>query len=327
MSIKNRGDWAKIFDDCLKGDLLNKSEMVSDYVSLMLARSQDIFKYKNLPDTIQDYVIERCLQTSGQVTFFKDNDGKLRVDVGNLGGVLNENYEFTTSVISNPFLKVFKTFFIQDVEKNKKDCVVVRNDAYFNDLLSLFKRNAVLESETYLTMQYQIIYGRLPVVLTVKDEPQKQAFDKIIESIIKGEKISAMVDNKLYEGMQGVNTLNIAKPDDFISLMELSNYFKAKSYNDIGLNANFNMKREAINESESSMNKDALIPYIQQMLFWRQKGIDEVNSFFGTNITVELNDLWQVKTEEIDNELDLLTETAETTDTTETSEVTENEKI
>lgn len=328
MTTVSRNDLSKIVDCCSESNLLSKKEMTKDFIMLMLARSQDIFVYKNLPKTIQDYVIERGLQIAGHVTFFKDNNNLLRVDVGNLGGVLNADYEYTQSTVANPFLEVNKTFYNQDVNTNKKDCVIVRNDAYFNDLGSLFRRNAVLESEAYLTMQFQMIYGRLPIVLTVQDEQQKKAFDKLIEQVVKGESITAMLDTKLFEGMHSVNALNIAKPDDLISLMELSNYFKAKSYNDIGLNANFNMKREAINESESSMNKDALIPYIQQMLKWRKKGIEEVNSFFGTNIEVELNELWQVKTDEVTKDIELIdSETSENENKTDTSEVTDNEKI
>lgn len=320
----NRGDWSKCFGKITDKDLLNKSEMINDSIYLMLSRSQDIFKYGNMPDTIEDYVFERCLQGDGHATIFKDNEDKLRVDVGQLGGLINQNYEFTQSNIANPFLEVTKTFYIQDVNGHKKDCVVVRNDAYFNDLITLFKRNATLESEAYLTMQYQMIYGRLPLVLIASSEPQKKAFEEMLEKVIKGEKISALIDNKLFEGMRGIDSLSINKPDDLLPLMELGNYFKAKSFNDIGLNANFNMKREAINSSESGLNRDGLIPYIQQMLKWRKKGIEEVNSFFGTNITVELNDLWQEKINEIDGETEPEMK-EETTQETEKSEVISNE--
>ena len=305
--MNNRSNWKKIFEIDTDADLLSKKEMIDDNILLMLSRAQEIFTYKNLPDTIPDYYLEKCLQLTGHATIYKDNNDDLRADAGNLGGVLNEYFEPTTSIIANPFLKVAKTYYIQDVENNKKSCVVIRNDSYYNDLLSVFKRNATLEAETYLTMQYQTIYGRLPMIITANDDDQKKSIDEVIDNVIKGKKISAVASNDLAEALKGIDSVDFAKPNDLLNLMELSNYYKAKSYNDIGLNANFNMKREAINEAESTMNKDALLPLIKQMLKWRQKGVEEVNNFFGTNITVELSDLWEVKNDEIKWKAEILT--------------------
>lgn len=41
-------------------------------------------------------------------------------------------------------------------------------------------------------------------------------------------------------------------------LIELIQYYKASMYNELGLNANYNMKRERLNLGEVSMNVDVL---------------------------------------------------------------------
>ena len=87
-------------------------------------------------------------------------------------------------------------------------------------------------------------------------------------------------------------------------LMEIRQYYLASFFNELGLNANYNMKREAINENESAMNDDILIPDIQSMLECRQIDVDKVNKMFGTNISVKLSSVWKLKEEIINAKLD-----------------------
>ena len=74
--------------------------------------------------------------------------------------------------------------------------------------------------------------------------------------------------------------------------IELHQYLKGSFYNEIGLNANFNMKREALGDGESSLNEDSLLPLCDEMLRCRQEDFDKVNEMFGTNIKVEFDSSW-----------------------------------
>jgi len=82
-------------------------------------------------------------------------------------------------------------------------------------------------------------------------------------------------------------------------LIELQQYLKASWFNDIGLQANYNMKRESIGAEEGQMNNDGLIPLIEDMLKSRKEGIEQVNTMFSTNISVELASSWKIRKEEI----------------------------
>ena len=66
------------------------------------------------------------------------------------------------------------------------------------------------------------------------------------------------------------------------------------------------MKREAISEAESAQNDDTLIPLIDNMLRCRQDGIEEVNKLYGTNISVELDSVWNVTKELHEMSVDLM---------------------
>ena len=75
-------------------------------------------------------------------------------------------------------------------------------------------------------------------------------------------------------------------------LIELIQYYKASMYNELGLNANYNMKRERLNLGEVSMNVDVLLPYVDNMLKERQNAVEKINEMFDTEISVKLASSW-----------------------------------
>ena len=89
------------------------------------------------------------------------------------------------------------------------------------------------------------------------------------------------------------------------NLIESMQYYKASFFNELGLNANYNMKRESINSGESQLNNDALLPLIDDMLNNRKRCAEEVNKRFGTHITVGFASSWE------DNQIELANEQKE----------------
>ena len=53
------------------------------------------------------------------------------------------------------------------------------------------------------------------------------------------------------------------------------------------------MKRETLNTSETSVNEQALLPLLDDMLKQRRRGFERVNEKYGTNISVNLNSIWE----------------------------------
>ena len=85
-------------------------------------------------------------------------------------------------------------------------------------------------------------------------------------------------------------------------------YQKASWYNDLGLSANYNMKREALNSSETVIDNDILLPLIDDMLKCRKAGAEKVNAMYDTDIRVELSSSWEDNQEETEAEEDRDTE-------------------
>ena len=106
-----------------------------------------------------------------------------------------------------------------------------------------------------------------------------------------------------------------------LPLIEHHQYIKSEWLADLGLDSNWNGKREAVNSAETALNKDYLMPLIDQMLLERQKGLERVKELFGVEMRVELFSSWETNSKEEDAELEQIENAAETPeDTGETTE-------
>ena len=258
-----RNSW--IFGKCNNSILNDKALLQKQIISQMLNKTITIFKYGNLPETITDKDIEIITQVNGY-SIWKEVDGKLYVFYGSLGGEPNPYYLPTLAIIANPALRYNASLKIDE------ECVVMLNDYLYTGLMPLFNKYGSLLTEAEISLKYAIINARVPALLqSDNDNTYKSA----------------------KEFFEGIKSQDFYKQPYIKDLIESIQYIKGSWYNEIGLNAQFNMKREAINSAESTLNDDILYPAIDVMLQCRKKAVEKINKMFGTNITVELNSVWE----------------------------------
>lgn len=275
-----------------KYDFKNKDKNIDDMLRYMLRRSTQMFKYNGLPKTIPKYILELYLQTNGNVCFYK-HDGELYVFTGSMGGELNEYYLPTIYTIANPFLKLTKNLVID------KDCIVVANDSCYQGMLPQFKKYATGLVENELSMNIASINSRIISLISASDDRTLKSAEAYVKHIYDGD-LSVVSEDAFLDGVK-VQPYAKATNDTLSKLIEYNQYLKASWFNDIGLNANYNMKREAINSNESQLNDDMLFPTVDDMLERRKEGFEKVNEMYGTNITVELNSSWKYNVDEIND--------------------------
>lgn len=291
MPIPSRCNWIFETDNTIN----NKEDLLRVNIIQMLNRTTSMFKYKNLPDTIKEKDLELQLQVNGYAVF-KEVDGKLYSFYAGLGGQPNPYYLPTKAIIANPALKYNKSLEIDE------ECVVVLNDNLYCGLMPILNKYCGLLVEGELSLKYALINARIPSIVTADNDATKESAIEFFNKIIKGEEYGIVTSNEFLDGVQTkpFNTAGI------IDIIEGIQYVKGSLYNEVGLNAMINMKRESINEAESTMNDDVLFPLIDTMLNCRKLGIEKVNEMFNTNIEVELNSSWKNKFEKSDLELDLI---------------------
>ena len=161
------------------------------------------------------------------------------------------------------------------------------------------------------------------MLISASDDKTKQSAELFLQKILDGD-FSVIGENAFFKGVN-LQTPPTQGNQQIMQMIELLQYYKASMFNDLGLNANYNMKRERLNTQEVSMNIDALMPFVDSMLTERVEGVKRVNEMFGTDITVTLGSSWKIEHE---NYLSLLKATEdghEHTDTEDVDPVTENE--
>lgn len=265
-------------------DFADKKCHIAEYIMYMLNRTQSMFKWNNLPDTIPERMLELYIQTNGNCIIGK-HENDLYAFTGGYGGEPDAYYQPTQYVVANPYLKFNKTFKIDD------DCVLIRNDAMNMGLLPLFNRYATALAENDLSMNIVDINTRITSLISASDDRTKQSAEKFLDDVKNG-KLGVIAESALLESIKTQPYAGTSANGNIINLIEYHQYLKANWFNDLGLNANFNMKREAINGEEAGLNEDALLPLVDNMLNERQLACDKINEMFGTNISVSLASAW-----------------------------------
>lgn len=266
-----------------QAQIRDKDTAVTEFMANTLAKTQSMFEYEGLPDSIPQKELERLLQTTGNA-FVTSVDGVLYALSGGKGGEPDVYGRATLYTVANPALKLNKTYDIQ------KDGVLIENDSNGESLLPLIGRYAVLYTDGLISLNTASILTRITMLISASDDKTKQSADEFLRKIQDGE-FSIIGENAFFKGvnMQTAPTTNSVY---ITQLIELVQYYKASMYNELGLNANYNMKRERLNLGEVSMNVDVLLPYVDNMLKERQNAVEKINAMFETEISVKLASSW-----------------------------------
>lgn len=261
----------------------NKQKLFEYYCKYMFTRTQSMFVYDGLPDTIPSKWLEKYLQRNGSCGIIKHN-GDLYAVIGNAGGEYDAYYQPTIYTVANPWLNISKTFEIG------KDCVYARNDYECIGLTPLISRYCGLMTENALTVRLADIGMRMVTLLAAPDDNTAASARKYLSDLESGS-MGVIGENAFFDGLK-VHSKSTGGSDYMIQFIELQQYLKGSLYNEIGINANFNMKREALSGKEVALNDDALMPLIDDMLKARREMCDEINEMFGTNISVDYGSTW-----------------------------------
>ena len=276
----------KLFDpDIFKEDEKHhgKTNIGTGQILYMLARTQSMFEYEGLPDTIPARNLEMMLQLNGNV-FFTDAPGDFYVFTGGLGGEPDVYYEPTIYTVANPALNFSRQLKINE------DGVLIRSDSYMVGLLPMMQKYAALMVENEFSMRIADINSRISFLLSAADDRTEKSARTFLERIVNGD-MGVISESAFLESLK-VNNAGTQNSIRLTDLIEYQQYLKAAWFNDLGINANYNMKRESISPDEAQLNDDALLPFIDDMLKCRELAFDKINEKYGLDIKVKLSSSW-----------------------------------
>lgn len=289
-------------------EFTDKQRAIQDTCFDMLNRTASMFEYdvpEEISKTFKPEFLENYLQYFGHAVFFKDSKGAPYASFGNWGGDPDPYYIPKEYVVANPYIDNGQSKTL----RNGVDCVIIKNDEHARGLKSLFEKHATLLNENNISRMLAEYNSRIGDLLAAEDDKTKASAELFLQRIIKGDlgviSSNALLDSfKAYRQTAGSNTT-------LLPLIEHHQYIKSEWLSDIGLDSNWNGKREAVNSAETALNKDYLMPLIDQMLLQRQKALQEIKDLFGYDITVRLSSSWATNASEEEAELDKLENEAE----------------
>lgn len=312
-------------------DILNKTVGIRQYVAYMLDRTNSMFEWSGLPETIPQSTLELYLQIFGYAAFVEVKESwpvvsqfdikqpdkpiintppGLYIFFGGIGGERDIYYRPKNFIVANPRLKNSVNCTIKYSEEDEigaDPCVIMRNDTNYMGLLPLYNRYASQMVENDISIRSAQINSRAQVGISASTSRDQESARKYLDALEAG-KLATIGETAFLDGIKIAN-VTTQSANTIIQLIELQQYLKASWYNELGLNANFNMKREYLSRDEIATTTDVLLPLVDDMLDSRRIACELINSTFGTNISVEKSSAWNNKQQEV---LSSLAESANT---------------
>ena len=269
----------------------NKQANINNFVRLMLTKTLSMFDYTGLPDSLPAIELEKLLQGSGYAVLTTEYEGKLTAFNAELSGQEKDIYNRPTQALINHPLYNGTV----DLDKN---AVLIRNDDEQQGLMWLFEKYGAMINETDISMIVLNYNKRIQTLISANDDATVESARAYLDKVINGE-LGVIGESKLFDSLK-VSPTSTNQSNTTTDLVELQQYLKATLFNEIGMNAPYNMKRERLTDDEVQANTDNLRPLVDNMLRNRKEGLDKVNELFDTNISVDFGSIW--KTETVDDD-------------------------
>lgn len=284
---------------------LDKNILYQHFFRTLYNNASKVILIKGLPDDADyDFIMSQLLLV-GRISVFEDK-GKVYLLNGHIGGAPDEYYYPTRVLIANPILGSF------DLERDKKAVMVYLTPTdrlldvpkvpsiVYGGLFSLISMVANILSECMTTVNTTLMNTRVHAIYTADTESAARSAEPVLKSIYDGKPFS-VVTSELLERLN-VNPLSEhGLSNCLIETLEVCQYVLSLFWNGIGIDANYNMKRERLITAEVDKNVQSLIVPIQTILETLNSGFNKANKIFGTSLEAILNPKFAIEQEKESN--------------------------
>ena len=293
---------------------VRKKRLIHDNLDWLLNKTAVMFEYDNLPPTIPKIALERLLQWCGSCVIWRVPSIHSPVGYGasfNYSSLVDQTdsdlyaFKYTLADAPDPYDEPFRVVItspgfrptISETLEINKDVAIIRNDTNYRGLYQLHLKYAELLAEAEISLRSTLLVLRDELLFIAKTEKQKRAVEAYIASRDTGQP-SFIASNDLGTPLETM--MQNSRSNSVELAVNGLQAIKAAWYNEIGLNPSFSMKREYTSAQEIDTQTDLLMPIIDDMFESRRIGLENVNSLFGTNISVRKSSAWEVKEKSIE---------------------------
>lgn len=250
---------------------------------------------ENLEEYVnKDFVMSQLI-LSGRISIFKDKSKNTWLNC-NVGGSVDEYYKPTRVLISNPVLGS------KDLERDKDAFVIHLTPmdilqehpkssplfSYEGGLYSLIAMCSNLLADNISSINTAQINTRVHAVFSADSDTAAVSAENVLKRIYEGKPFSVVTSELLAQfHVNPLSNSGISK--DLIELLEVCQYIFAMFWNAIGIDANYNMKRERLITAEVDKNLMSLKVPIETILETLNTDLDKANAVLGTDYHAILN--------------------------------------
>jgi hypothetical protein len=278
--------------------ITDKNKSLLNYQNGLLLRTNQIFHWNNLP--VDQSRLEYTVQSLGKCYIIKHDESYYIVS-GNYTGNQNIYGEYTQIEVNNPYNTDIngKYNIYSDDNKNISDnsCIEVKNNYLAITILELVAHYAILITECEITLRSYIINSRNIFTLVSGDNKAKKNCELFMKKLIDGD-LTILSDNSFLESIKVLPSH--VSGDLLYKLLETLQYLKASALHDVGINANYELKKSITTRAEHDLNLDYLIPLVDNMHRQRIKSCEYMNELFNLDVSCDLHSTWlaeKLKTE------------------------------
>ena len=268
-------------------------------IVMMLRRTLQMFDWKiewrgETCKTIDKRNLELLVQSTG-LAGLVEIENNIYALFGTMGGQPNWNYMPTKFIFANAYLNQSGERNIYDLKDGgKKNCVIIPNDSMYQGMIPVLSQHSELITEIELTKKAKIVGARAPHTFAAPTSNGVEDIKSYLKDLEKGN-LSAIYDRNMLKDMKDLGSDTSISRGSVTQILEALQYEKASLFNDIGLEMNYNMKRETITSSEAQLGEGSLKPLPDDMMDMRKIACKEANELWGgdLNIEVEFASSWR----------------------------------
>ena len=269
------------------------------YFKLLTNKCLSLFKWENLPETVDERFLMTQLILNGKVCWF-NHQGRIYALNGTPGGEPNVYYEPQTFIVANPIIGS-KTLTIRNKDGSDSidglDGVLMAltdidyelTPAAHGGLYGLIYQTAGLLADNISSLNVAQINGRATVAFTADTEALAESAEEVLRDIYSGKPyrvLSEDILNKITVTPLGSSGQN----NTIMTLIEARAQIWQGFFSELGIGYAGNLKRERVNTAEVGLQKGNLDINVYGMSKCLKNGVEKVNELFGTSIGVDLND-------------------------------------
>lgn len=268
------------------------------YFKLLTNKVLSLFKWENLPSTVDERFLMTQLILNGKVFWFADG-GNIYALNGTVGGEPNIYYEPQFAIIANPILGSRQLRIrqrdgsetidgLEAILMGLTDIDYEIGPSINGGLFGLIYQTAGLLADNISSLNVAQINGRASVAFVADTEALASSAEEVLKDIYEGKPYRVLSEDILSK-VQATPLGSSGNNNTLMTLIEAHQYILAQFYNEIGIGGQWNMKRERVNTAETELMTDSLDISIYNMEKNLKAAVEKINELFGTSISVELN--------------------------------------